>query len=100
MFGKLELLDHLRAQQAHNVGTHGVTEARMQLFGHSRTAEHVTTLEHQRLAASLGEIGGAGQAVVATADDDGIVLSCRHQSVSLFRGGSKNGVFTTTAGTL
>ncbi len=45
----------------------------MQLLAHGRAAEDVAALEHEHLAAGLGQVGGARQAVVPAADDDGIV---------------------------
>jgi hypothetical protein len=91
VLGELELLDHLGAQQAHDVGAHRVAEARVELLGDRCAAEHVPALEHERLAPRLCEVGRAGQAVVAAADNDRVVLvrsGSSHESVSFLRAGS------------
>ena len=67
-------------QQAADIGAGGIGEAGIDLLGHRRTADLVVALEHQDLelvAAALlaahGEIGRAGQPVMAAADDDAVV---------------------------
>ena len=42
-------------------------------------------LEHEHLQAGFGEVGGAGQAVVTTADNDSIVISLSHPAAPRFR---------------
>ena len=48
-------------------------EARDDLLGDGRAAEHVAPLEHEHAPAGPGEVGGADQAVVAAADHDRVV---------------------------
>ena len=71
--GQLEVADDLRSQQTHDVAADRELEAGEDLFGNRRAAEHIAALEHECLLASLGEVGGAGQPVVAAADHDGVV---------------------------
>ena len=61
------------AHHAAHVGAVGVGEALVQLPGHRRAADVVVPLQHHHLQPGLGEIGRIGQAVVAGADDDGVV---------------------------
>ena len=47
--------------------------AREDPFGAGRPTERRRALEHEHRAAGVGEVGGAGQAVVPAADHDGVV---------------------------
>src|SRR5437868_7032726 len=89
---QLELADDLGPQQAHDIGKDREAEAREHFLAHRRAADALAPLEYKNLAPRAREIGGAGETVVAAADDDGVVAL--H---ALFRGGSKNGFFTTRA---
>src|SRR2546421_9037968 len=92
MARELELADDFRPEQAYHVRENGEAEARKHFLGHRGATDAFAALEHEHLAAAAREIGGAGEPVVAAADDDGVVaLHAR------FRGGSKNGFFTTCA---
>ena len=46
-----------------------------QLLGDRGAADEVAALEDERLEAGLGQVGAVDQAVVAAADDDGVVAS-------------------------
>ena len=72
---QLELADDLRAEQADDVAGDAEPEAREDLLGDRRAAEDVALLEDDRPQAGAGEVGGADEAVVATADDDRVVAS-------------------------
>ena len=61
-------------QQRDDVGADRELEAREDLFGDGRAAEHVAALEHEHLLARAREIGGVDEAVVAAADDDDVVF--------------------------
>jgi hypothetical protein len=77
----------------------------MQFLGDRGTAKHVTALEHEDLASRFGQVGGADQAVMAAADDDGVIGPGHLDApphvvppiVARLRGGSKNGVLQTVA---
>jgi hypothetical protein len=45
----------------------------MKFLGHSRPANHLAALEHPHLHPLSGQIKRAGQAIVATADYNGII---------------------------
>ena len=60
-------------QQAHDVAEDREPEAREDLLGDGRAAEHVALLEDERLHPGAGEVGGADEAVVAATDDDRVV---------------------------
>ena len=77
---QVQIADHLRVEQAHRVGSDRVAEARMEFLGHRRAAHHAAALEHLHLEAAPGEIAGTGKAVVACADDHGVVAGCRGHS--------------------
>ena len=72
--------DDLRVEQADGVGGDRVAEARVELLGDRRAADDAAALDHLHLQPGHAEIGGAGQPVVAGADDHDIVLlrSCAH----------------------
>ena len=71
--------DHLRIEQADRVAGHRVAKAGMEFLGHRRAADHRPGLADRHLQARPGQIPGADQAVVATADDDRVPrLSTRH----------------------
>ena len=71
--GQVELADDLGPQQRHDVREDREPEAREDLLGHRRAAEHVAPLEDDGLQPRAREIGGADQAVVAAADHDRVV---------------------------
>ena len=62
-----------RMQQAHRAAERGELEAGHRLLGDRGAAEHLAAFEHQRTQPGAREIGAAGQAVVAAADDDRVV---------------------------
>jgi hypothetical protein len=45
----------------------------MEFLGHAGAAHHVPPFQHAHLHAGLGEVERADQAVVAAADDEGVV---------------------------
>ena len=70
---QLQIAEDLGPQQAAHVGAVRVDPALLDLAADRRAADPRVALEHQHLEAGAREIGGIGQAVVAGADDDGIV---------------------------
>ena len=72
-FGQLEVVDDVRPQQAQGVRERREPEARAELLGDGRAADEVAPLEDQRLEPGLREVGAVDEAVVAAADDDGVV---------------------------
>ena len=73
VLGEPQVADDLRMQQADRVTRGRIAEARMEFLGDGGAAEDAATLEHRHRESGRGEVAGADQAVVAAADDDGIV---------------------------
>ena len=73
---QVELADDLGPQQRDDVRADRVLEARVDLFGHRRAAEHVAALEHQHLPPGAREVCRADQPVVAAANHDDVVVAC------------------------
>ena len=74
VLGEPQIADHLRVQQAHGVARGRVAKAGMEFLGHRGAADDAAPLEHAHLQARRREIARAGEAVVARADDDGVVF--------------------------
>ena len=71
--GELQIGDDLRVQQRDRVGGDRVAEARMKFLGDGRAADDAAPLQHRHLQAGHRQIGGADEAVVPAADDDGVI---------------------------
>ena len=72
VFVQPQILDDLRVQQADGVAGRGIAKAGVELLGDRRAADDATTLENPHFQAGFSQITGAGQPVVAGADDEGI----------------------------
>ena len=71
--------DHLWIEQADRVAGHRVPKAGMEFLGHRRATDYRPGLADRYLQPRPGQIPGADQAVVATADDDRVpCISTRH----------------------
>jgi hypothetical protein len=77
MTGEAELGDHPGIEQAHGVAGGRVAEARVELLGDGRAADHPPALEHGDPPPRPREVAGAGEAVVAAADDQGVEICGR-----------------------
>jgi hypothetical protein len=73
---QVEVVDHLRIEQAHRVGGDRVAKAGEEFLCDRSTADHGPALDHFDLQAGHAEIGGAGEAVMAGPDHDRIVPHC------------------------
>jgi len=82
VLGEFQIADHFRAEEADDVGEDGKFEARENLLGHGRPANEVAAFKDEDFFPCFGEVGGGGQAVVACADDEGIVVICLHRKLS------------------
>ena len=69
-----QVRDHLRLQQRDHVGGARDAMAGPHLLGHARSAEDVAALDHAGAQAGPREVGRRGEAVVAPADDDRVVV--------------------------
>ena len=84
---EIELLNDLWAQEAQGVGEGREAEARAKLLGDGGTAHQVALLEHEDALSGLGEVGGVGEAVVASPDHDRVVgMGIGHVRPSSSRG--------------
>ncbi len=75
VLGQLQLVDDVGPEQRQRIGEGGEPEAGMQLFGDGRSAHEVAALDDQGFQPGPGQVGAVGEAVVASADDDGVVLA-------------------------
>ena len=73
MTRQLHVGDHLGIEQADRIAGDGVAEARVELLGDRRAADDAAPLQHPHLVAGPRQIEGADEAVVAAADDEGVV---------------------------
>ena len=71
---QLQVGDDLRIEQADGVGRDRIAEAGMEFLGHRGAADHLAALDHLHPQAGHREIGRAGEAVMAGADDDDVGL--------------------------
>ena len=69
---ELQIRDDLRLERAGGVG-HRRAVAGKELVLRAGAADDVALLEHEHVDACTGEVGGAGEAVVAATDDDDLV---------------------------
>ena len=72
LLGEPQVADDLRIEQAHSVGRDRVAEARMKLLRDRGAADHLAALDDAHAQARHREIGRAGEAVMASADDDDV----------------------------
>ena len=83
--------DHLRIEQADRVAGHRVPKAGMEFLGHRRATDYRPGLADRYLQPRPGQIPGADQAIVATADDDRVPrLSTRRHKVPITSPGPPN----------
>ena len=78
--GQLKFGDDLGTQQAGDEGARRPLGAGDQLLGDAGAAHEVARLEHQHRLACAGQVVGGDEAVVAGADDDGVVVSGHRNS--------------------
>ena len=71
---KIEVANNFRPQQRNHVRANRKLEAGKNFFRASRAAENVPALEHQYFFPCFRQIGGIGEAVVASADDNHVVF--------------------------
>ena len=73
MPGQFQITNDFRAQQTHHIGKFGEAIAGENFLGDRRAADHLATLQHHHFLAGASEVCRSDQAIVAGADDDGIV---------------------------
>ena len=67
-----QVADDFRGQQAHGVTRRGVAESRVEFLRHGGAADDGAAFQHAHAQARPGQVAGANQTVMATADDDDI----------------------------
>ena len=71
---QFQVADDFRVQQAHRVGVDGIPEARVEFLGDRGATDHRAAFEYLDAQARAGQVAGAGEPVVARADDDCIMV--------------------------
>ena len=74
MAGEFEVADHFRVEQTHGVGGDRIAETGMELLGDRGATGDRVLLKHHDPQAGAGEIGRAGQSIVAAADEGDVVV--------------------------
>src|SRR5262245_21816111 len=75
---EVQTADDLGMEQAYGVGGYRVAEPRMEFHRRRRTANVVVLFQNDDAETRLGELGCAGQPVVAAPDNGNIVFLRRH----------------------
>ena len=73
VIGEMEVTDNFGAEHAGNVRSGRSAAARSDLFGNTASADDVAAFEDEGGVSCACEIRGSGQAVVASAENDGVV---------------------------
>ena len=73
VIGEMKVADDFGPKHAGDVRRSGSTAAGRDLLGDTAPADDVAAFQDEGGVSSAGEIGGRGQAVVASADNDGVV---------------------------
>ncbi len=87
VLGELQVLDDLRPQEREGVRERGEPEAGTQLLGDGGATDEVSPLQDQGPQAGFREVGAVDEAVVAAADDDGVVGAVGARRLRGRRGG-------------
>src|ERR1700682_4447652 len=77
VIGETEVADNFGAKHAGDVRSGGGTAAGGNLFGNTASADNVAAFEDKSRTSRASQIGGSSQAVVASADNDGVVNRVR-----------------------
>ena len=73
VIGEMEVADNFGTKHAGDVRSGGSTAARSDLFGDAASADDLAAFENEGGVSGASEVGGSSKAVVATADNDGVV---------------------------
>ena len=74
MIFQLHVADDLGLQQADGIAGDGIAETGVKFLRHRSAAHHVAPFHDAHFQARLGKIEGADKAIMAGADDHGIIL--------------------------
>jgi len=82
MDGEAQITDDLGAQHAGDIRGGGSAAARGDFLGDAAAADDVAALEDKGGESGTGQVGGRGQPIVPSADDNGVVglvvMTCSH----------------------
>ena len=73
VFREAQIRNHFRPQHAGDIRSGGDATSGSDFFGDAATANNIAAFEHQGGESGAREVGGCSQAVVASADYDGII---------------------------
>src|ERR1700675_3160348 len=73
VIGEMKIADNFGSKHAGDVRSGGGVAARSDLFGDTASADNGAPFEDNRGVSGAGQIGGGGEAVVASANNDGVV---------------------------
>ena len=69
---QVHVLDHFRIEKADGVAGDGIAKAGVEFLGHGCAAHHAAAFDQTHLQARPGQIKGAGQPIMASADDQDV----------------------------
>src|SRR5260221_14323351 len=72
VLGQMQVANDFGPEEADDIGTDRVFEARVNLFRNGGPTDQMAAFEHQHFETGAGEIGGGGKAVMAGADNDSV----------------------------
>src|SRR6202521_3840552 len=78
--GKIEVANDLGPQQRDDIRANGKLEAGKNFLRTSRAAKDVAALQHHHFLSRFRQIGGIGKAVVASTNDDYVILRTARNS--------------------
>ena len=78
---QLQIPNDLWVEQTYGVRGNRITISGMKLLGHRRTADNHVLFQHDDVEPARSQIGGAGQTVVASADNRDIMVGGSHVRV-------------------
>ncbi len=96
--GQIQIGNDPRLQQRDRIGGDRIAEAGMELFGDRRPAQHPAPFQHGHLQSGPRQVGGAGQAIVAPANQQDIPNGLAHAPSPASSAERKRGPAPATAG--
>ena len=77
VIGEMEVADNFRAKHAGDVRSGGGMAVRSDLFRNTTSANDIAAFEDEGGVSGASEVGSSSEAVVASADNDGVVNRVR-----------------------
>ena len=84
MAREIEVANDLRPEQRDDIGADGEFKSGENFFRNRGPAEHMAALQYENFLAGARQVGGIGEAIVASADDDDVVFrfASGHREIS------------------